>query len=96
MAEKEVINLEDFFTTDNEKEGIWYEPKIGGIPCGIEFLVTGRGSDENVANSERYDKDVAGAEDIKDPVERAHKKSVLDANFVATFVKGSRSNTPCP
>ena len=88
---KEVINLEDFFTMDNEKEGIWYEPKIGGVPCGFEFLVTGKNTDENVIASERYDKDVAEAEDIKDPVERAHKKSVLDANFVATFVKGIRS-----
>ena len=90
MNEKKVVNLEDFFTVDNEKEGVWFEPRINGTPCGIEFLVTGTGTDENVANSERYEKAVNEAENIKDPVERVQKKKVLDANRVAEFVKGIR------
>ena len=92
MAEKEeeVVNLEDFFTLDNEKSGKWFEPKINGSPCGIEFLVTGKNTDENVVNSERYDKAVAEAEDIKDSFERTKKKKELDANRVAEFVIGIR------
>lgn len=91
MADKKVVNIEDFFTVDNEKNGIWFEPKINGVPCGIEFLVTGTGTDENVANSERFDKAIAETEDIKDPVEKARKRKELDANRVAEFVLGIRS-----
>ena len=85
------INIEDFFTEDNEKEGIWFEPKIKGVPCGIEFLVTGRGTDENIANSERYDKTLAELEDIKDPLEKVKKAKKADADRVAEFVKGIRA-----
>jgi hypothetical protein len=90
MAEKKVINIEDFFTVDNEKNGIWFEPKINGNPCGIEFLVTGRGTDENIAGTERFEKAISETEDIKDPLERIKKQKELDANRVAEFVKGIR------
>ena len=86
------INIEDFFTEDNEKEGIWFEPKIKGVPCGIEFLVTGTGTDENVAASERYEKAIAETEDIKDPLEKVKKQKEIDANRVAEFVKGIRAS----
>ena len=84
------INIEDFFTEDNEKSGVWFEPKIKGEGCGIELLVTGRGTDENVAGGERYDKARAETEDIKDPIEKAKKQRELFANRVAEFVKGIR------
>lgn len=85
------INIEDFFTDDNEKEGIWFEPKIKGVPCGIEFLVTGTGTDENVAGTERYEKEMAETEDIKDPIEKVKKQKEIDANRVAQFIKGIRA-----
>lgn len=84
------INLEDLFTEEREKEGVWFEPKIKGKPCGIEFLVTGRGTDEAVIGGERYDKALAELEDVKDPVEKSKKQKVLFANRVAEFVKGVR------
>ena len=68
------INLEDLFTEEREKEGVWFEPKIKGRPCGIEFLVTGRGTDEAVIGGERYDKALAELEDVKDPVEKTRKQ----------------------
>ena len=46
--EKKQINIEDFFTEDNERAGVWFEPKIDGNPCGIEFLVTGASTDDNI------------------------------------------------
>lgn len=92
MADKNIVNLEDFFTDDNEQDGIWFEPKIKGIPCGFEFLVTGTGTDENIANSERFEKAMAETEDIKDPIERVKKQKILDANRVAEFVKGIRAS----
>lgn len=89
------INIEDFFTADNEVSGIWFEPKIktrNGIlePCGLEFLVTGKDTDENIAASERYEKQSAELNDLKDPVEKARKGKELDARRVAEFVKSMR------
>ena len=84
------INLEDLFTEEREKEGVWFEPKIRGEGCGIEFLVTGRSTDENVAAGERYDKAVDELEEMKDPIEKSKKQKELFANRVAGFVKGIR------
>ena len=84
------INLEDLFTEEREKEGVWFEPKIKGVGCGIEFLVTGRSTDENIAGGERYDKAVAALEDMKDPIEKSKKQKELFANRIAEFVKGIR------
>ncbi len=84
------INIEDFFTEDRSRDGVWFEPKIKGVPCGIEFLVTGTETDENVAYGERYEKEINATEEIKDPVEKAKKQKILDANRVAEFVKGIR------
>ena len=84
------INIEDFFTADNEVTGIWFEPKIQGIPCGLEFLVTGKDTDENIAATERYEKKVAELQEIKDPIEKAGKAKEADAKRVAEFVKGLR------
>lgn len=84
------INLEDLFTEEREKEGVWFEPKIKGKGCGIEFLVTGRSTDENVAGGERYDKALGELEEVKDPLEKVKKQKELFANRVAEFVKGIR------
>jgi len=84
------INIEDFFTEDNEQQGVWFEPKINGIPCGLEFLLTGKHTDENIAGTERYEKQLSKLEELKDPVEKAKKQKELDANRVAEFVKGLR------
>lgn len=91
MTEEKAINLEDFFTEDNEKEGIWFEPKIGGQPCGIEFLVTGAGTDDNLIENERYEKAMAEAEKIKDQKEKVNKKKEIDADRVAALVKSIRA-----
>jgi hypothetical protein len=84
------INIEDFFTVDNEQEGVWFEPKINGMSCGLEFLLTGKNTDANVAATERYDKQVSKLEEIKDPIEKAKKRNELEASRVADFVKGLR------
>jgi hypothetical protein len=91
MSEKKTVNIEDFFTDDNEKAGIWFEPKIDGEPCGIELLVTGAGADDNLIENERYEKAMAEAEDIKDQKERVNKKKEIDAERIAALVKGIRA-----
>lgn len=95
MDEKRNVNIEDFFTVDNEKEGIWFEPRINNIPCGIEFLVTGKGTDENIARSERFEKKVSELQKIKDPEERIAAIKKADAERVAEFVKGVRAAEGC-
>lgn len=84
------INIEDFFTEDNEREGVWFEPRINDIPCGLEFLLTGKNTDENVAATERYEKKLEELDALKDPVEKAKKQKELDAKRVAEFVKSMR------
>ena len=84
------INIEDFFTEDNEVSGVWFQPKIRGELCGLEFLVTGRDTDKNIAAGERYDKILAEIKDINDPVERAKKSKEAEAKRVAEFIKGLR------
>ena len=91
MSEKKTVNIEDFFTDDNEKAGVWFEPKIDGEPCGIEFLVTGAGADDNLIENERYEKAMAEAEGIKDQKERVNKKKEIDADRIAALVKGIRA-----
>lgn len=84
------IDIENFYTEDNEKNGVWFHPIINGEPSGIEFLVTGKNTDENIAASERYEKNLKELETIKDPVEKAKKSKELDAKRVAEFVKSLR------
>lgn len=93
--EKKVINIEDFFTTKNEEEGMWFEPSIEGIPCGIEFLVTGLHAEENVSKMEHFDKLQSDLSKIKDPIERAKETKRLDAKRVASLVKGIRPTEDC-
>jgi len=93
--EKRVVHIEDFFTEKYEKEGIWFEPKIRGISCGIQFLVTGVGTDENIANEERFSKTRDELEEMKDPVEKVKMLKKLDAQCIASFVKGIKAAEGC-
>lgn len=85
------INLEDFYTQDNEANGMWYEPVIDGIPMGMEFLLIGVHSDEGVALMEHYDRKSKEAKKENDPKIRAKKEAEIDAERVASLVKGVRA-----
>lgn len=93
--EVQVVNIEDFFTADNEDSGVWFEPRIKGNPCGIEFLVTGANTDKNAAQAERFKKERAKIEELKDPEERAKKLKEIDAKRGADFVIGIRPAKGC-
>lgn len=92
---KRTVHIEDFFTKDNEEAGKWFEPKIEGIGCGFEFLVTGATTDEAIADDEHYDSLYTQAEDIKDPIARNKKKMEIDAERCARLVKGIRPAKDC-
>ena len=43
-AEVETIKIENFFTRDNEENGVWFEAVVNGQKTGIEGLVLGSNS----------------------------------------------------
>lgn len=93
--EKKIVHIEDFFTADTAKEGMWHEPKFGREGCGFEFLVIGATTDESMAADEHFAKLYSEAEDIKDPIERHRKQMEVDAKRCAKFVKGIREAKDC-
>ena len=44
MAEVKTIDITTFFSKKNEDNGIWYEPKVNGVPVGFEVKVYGPNS----------------------------------------------------
>lgn len=77
LKQKEIfmtIDIADFFTDKNEKEGVWYEPVINGKGIGIEFKILGNSCDAAIRASEEYDKALAAAEKELDVVKRARLK----------------------
>lgn len=90
MADKKVINLKDFYTRENEQNGMWFEPVVDE-PLGIEFLVISVSSNEGVALMEHYDREQKEAQKEKDPQIRARKLEEIDAERTAALVKGVRA-----
>ena len=80
--DENTVNIEDFFSEEREEKGVWFEPTIDGVPSGIEFLVTGIGTDE---------RRLKALKKIEDPVERSKQGKILDANRVAEFVRDIRA-----
>lgn len=93
--EKRKIHLEDLFTMDNEKKGVWFEPKIEGRGIGIEFLVKGATTDEALADNEHYEKLYAEAREMKDSIERQKQLMEVDAERCAKLVAGIRATSDC-
>lgn len=93
--EKRKVHIENFFTVDNAKAGVWFEPKIEGVGCGFEFLVTGATTDEAMADDEHFESLYAEAEDIKDPIEKQSQRMKVDAERCARLVKGIRAVEGC-
>lgn len=93
--EKRTVHLEDLFTMDNEKKGIWFEPKIEGYGIGIEFLVKGATTDEALADNEHFEKKYINAREIKDSIERQDELMKVDAARCAKLVAGIRATSDC-
>ena len=90
--ENKVIDIEDFFTEKNEREGVWHEPVIDNIPCGLEFLLIGIHSEEAVAKMAELDKkseEIRGSKDSNETKEENLKQ--LDAERVPVLTKDIRA-----
>lgn len=84
-TEKEV-DISDFFTTDNEINGIWYEPCPYGKHTNIEFKLLGISSDVTVTAGDQYDKDMEAAKKETDPVKRDRLETEALVRRVASMV----------
>ena len=89
MANK-VINLEDFFMTTREKEGVWYEPKIDGEGTGIEVKLLGPSSDANAVAAEAYSKAKDEVEKIKDIKVQSGKQREIVCRRIASIITDIR------
>ena len=85
------INIEDFYTEENEKKGMWHEPVVDDKGCGLEFLLIGIHSEEAVKSMEHYDELMESIEDEPDSKEKEQKLKELDADRVASLTKGIRA-----
>lgn len=84
------INIEDFYTEENEKNGVWHEPTIDGEPCGLEFLIIGIHSEEAAKKMDYYDGLLDKLQEESKEV-RYEKEREIDAERVASITKGIRA-----
>lgn len=91
MENKKIVNIEDFFTDVNEREGVWHEPIIDNIPLGIEILLIGIHSEEAIKKMEDLDEKTNAVRDSKkSDAEKEEELRQLDALRVAVLTKGIR------
>jgi hypothetical protein len=92
IMEKKIVNIEDFYTEVNEREGVWHEPIIDNIPCGLEFLLIGIHCEEAIKKMDELDeKSKAIRESEESDEQKDIKLRELDALRVAVLTKGIRS-----
>lgn len=79
---KNVINLEDFFSTTKESEGIWIDP----LGMGVEFKILGASSDVNAISAEEYSKAEDEANKVDDIVRQRNLKRDAICKRIASMV----------
>lgn len=90
--EKNFINIEDYYTEKNEREGVWHEPVFGGKGCGLELLLIGIHSEEAIQKMTEYDEKSEKVKNSELSDEEKEKKlDELDAERVAVLTKGIRA-----
>ena len=95
MAEKkkpevETIRIENFFTRDNEENGVWFEAVVNGQKTGIEGLVLGSNSSSAIIATNQWNKEVEEQKLIEDEVERNAAYELSCAKRVAAIVSKLR------
>ena len=90
MTKEEIVDIADFFTTSNEKEGVWFEPEIRGKKLGIEFKILGSASDENIKSADIYNKEHEQAEKETDPLKKVTKEREAVCKRIASIITDMR------
>lgn len=88
------INIENFYTDVNEREGVWHEPVFNGKKWGIQLLLIGIHSEEAEKLMDEYDKKSDAIRDDKKLSEEDKFKKLeeLDAERMASLCKGIRAS----
>lgn len=102
MANKEIveekidgIDIADFFTKENQDNGVWCEPSLDG-KIGVEFLVIGAESNEAAQLFADYDKDMGRIKDIKDVSTKNEEIRKALATTAAKITKDFRAKNGKP
>lgn len=91
-AKGKVIEITKFFNITREKEGVWYEPKINGVPLGLELKVLGPAAEAVRKASVEYDKAHEKVEELfkKEPGKALDMEQEALAKRAAACVVGIR------
>ncbi len=88
-TKKNVINLNDYFTTSREKEGVWFEPETTK-GTGLQFKIYGRASDENILSADAYEKAKELFDAEKDPVKKANMERDAVVERVVAMISDAK------
>ena len=80
------IDISDFFTTDGEMNGVWYEPVVNGHGIGIEFKILGNSSDQAIMAAEQFEKDSAVAEKETNVVKKTRLEGAALNKRIAAMI----------
>lgn len=80
------VDIGDYFTTDNETSGIWYEPVVNGKGIGIEFKILGNSSDQAIMAAEQYEKDYALTEKETDVLKKTRMEAKALTKRISAMV----------
>lgn len=84
--ENDILDVAQFFSRENENNGVWFEPEIKGVKCGFEFLVCGVNSNTASLADEKWNKKKSELESIEDPEARAKRDDEIFAERIAGFI----------
>lgn len=86
------IDIENYFTEQKEREGVWHEPVIDGVPVGLEFLLIGIHAEEAVAELEKIDEQSEAVKNSElSDEEKLKKLEEFDVERVAVLTKNIRA-----
>lgn len=89
-----VINISDFFSKDNEENGIWYEVKVRGVNSGIEFKIYGPNSTAAAVAQDGYNKAKDEINKIEDVTAKSKALDKALAEYAAALCCDIRSKDP--
>jgi len=84
VVEEESIDISQFFSLQNEEDGVWFEAKAGSVPTGIEFLVYGPNSKKAWESNNNYQKALDALDDEADEEYKREESNALLIEAVAS------------
>ena len=89
-TEEDVIDVSQFFSMENEENGIWFEASVNKYPTGIEFKVYGPNSKKVWVSGKKYTKALEELEDEANDEKKHDKENELLIQAVVERICGIR------